>query len=63
MVNGTKLKKFYKKNNNIIKKLPQLIQIVPYSKFIMKKKNQLIFLSTKQGAKTHKNNNNQTNLT
>ena len=62
MVIGIKLKKIYQKNKNIVKKTLQLIQIVSNSK-IMKEKNRLIFLSTKQSAKIHKNNNNQTNLT
>ena len=38
MVIRTKLKKFYQKNNNIIKKSLQLIQIVSDSKFIKEKK-------------------------
>ena len=62
MVIEIKLKKIYQKNKNIVKKTLQLIQIVSISKF-MKEKNRLIFLSTKQSAKMHKNNNNQTNLT
>ena len=62
MVIEIKLKKIYQKNKNIIKKTLELIQIVSYSKF-MKEKNRLIFSSTKQSAKIHKNNNNQTNLT
>ena len=59
MVIGTKLKKFYQKNNNIIKKSLQLIQMVSYSKFIKKKKS-IDFLTNQTKCK---NNNNQTNLT
>ena len=59
MVIGTKLKKI---TILLKKKSLQLTQIVLDSNFL-KEKNQLIFSPIKQNAKTHKNNNNQTNLT
>ena len=57
-------KNFYQKNNNIIKKITSTnSNSLSYSKFIKKKNNILIFSSIEYSAKTHKNNNNQTNIT
>ena len=61
MVIRTKLKKNYKKNNNIIKQSFQLIQIVSYSKFIKEKKIDWFSRQPNKVQKLKKNNNNQTN--
>ena len=63
MVIETKLKKFYQKNNNIIKNITSTNLNSFKFKIYKGKKNQFIFSPTKQNAQTHKNNNNQTNLT